>query len=359
MKWLLRSIPIVALVCVSCTTTTNTTVSPVSNSLAPTITGFSPDTVWTGKWLTIHGTDFGYNSYDIRVFIDTAFVEETDAEDTIMTVSVPEGARTGLIRVWAYEQTATSAKPVVVEYTFNPHSVNVTAPDGGSFSVPGTGMNNYHGVLRLFVGEIPFPIDSVFPNRIVSHVPHNSPGGTMTMSDSNGTYSAGSLTVTRPSSWTTLSQIYNYINVTETHYHYKYTNGQANLDSTWTTKASYAGQRDTNIAGIKFVRATTGLYYSAGPCQIAWDTIKQTAVASFGKYSYAPTTSTHSLDTEWQAGGQTQAAPLPVDDDIEFVLPGFGYQINEDSTNTQGLTIWQKVTSTTLTSGEYDIIFKH
>ncbi len=361
MKWLLRSIPIVALVCVSCTTTTNTTVSPVSNSLAPTITGFSPDTVWTGKWLTIHGTDFGYNSYDIRVFIDTAFVEETDAEDTIMTVSVPEGARTGLIRVWAYEQTATSAKPVVVEYTFNPHSVNVTAPDGGSFSVPGTGMNNYHGVLRLFVGEIPFPIDSVFPNRIVSHVPHNYPSGAITMSDSNGTYSdLGMLTVTRPSAWTTLSHIYNYINVTETHTRSGYVNGPANtFDSTWTTKASYAGQQDSNVTGIKFVRTSTGLQYSAPRFAITWDTISQTATVNFQKYSSIPSTPTHSLDTQWSAGYQPLSAPLPVDDNIEFVLPNFGYEIQEDSTDTQGLVNWQETTTTKVTSGEFDIILKH
>jgi hypothetical protein len=360
MKCLLLSITLLAVVCLSCSTTTNNTV--VGNSLAPTITRFTPDTVWTGKTLTIYGTNFSYDYFNVRVFIDTAQASVTDIEDTLVIVTVPEGARTGLIHVWSYEQTATSAKPVVVEYTFNPHPINDTVPIGASFSIPGTGMNNSHGVLRLFVGGIQFPIDSVFTDRIVSHVPANSASGAITMWDSNGTYNnLGTLTVTRPSAWTTLSQIYNYLNVTETHTRTGFTNGPANhIDSTWTTQVSYLGQHDTNIAGIKFARTTTGLQCNVGPYQIVWDTGSQTAVVAFVKYYYTPTTQTHSGDTIWYSeSGQTLPAPLPVDNNIEFVLPNFGYQINEDSTDTQGLVNWQEQTTTRVTSGEYDIIFKH
>jgi hypothetical protein len=281
----------------------------------------------------------------------------------MIIVTVPEGAQTGLIKVWSYEQTATSTKPVIVNYTFNPHSINDTLPDGATFSTPGTGINHFHGLLQLFVGGIQFPIDSVFPERIVSHVLHNSPGGSIYIYDSGGEFEVGSLTVTRPSAWTTLSQIYNYIFVTETHTRTGYTNGVANtIDSTWTTKVSYLGQHDTNVAGFKFVRTTTGLQGNVGPYQIVWDTGRQTASVALLKYSYMPTTPTHSGDTEWYDeyyGEQSLVAPLPVDNDIEFVLPGFGYQITEDSTDTQGLMIWQKITSTQVNSGEYDIIFKH
>jgi hypothetical protein len=344
-------------VCLSCSTTTNTI---VSNSLAPTITRFTPDTVWTGKTLTIYGTDFGYAYDGVRVWIDTAPASVTDVEDTMVTVTVPEGAWTGLIHVWSYEQTATSLRPVVVDYAFNPHAINDTVPDGGSFSVPGTGMNHSHGILRLFMGGIPFQIDTVFPDRIVSHVPHNCPSGALTMSDSDGTYYPGSLTVTRPSAWTTLSQIYNYMNVTETHNRTGYINGPAHtIDSTWTTKVSYAGQHDLNVAGIKFMRRTTGLQYNTPTYQIGWDTMSQTAYVTFSKSSSIPTTPTHTIDTQWYAGGSPLSAPLPVDNDIEFVVPGFGYQINEDSTDTQGLVSWQETTNTQVTSGEFDIILKH
>jgi hypothetical protein len=364
MKWLLRSFLLIAIAGISCSKTTNTTVAPVGYSLAPTITRFSPDTVWTFRTDTIYGTNFSYDYYNARVFIDTLQLSLAGSpEDTVVTVTLPEGAQTGLIHVWSYEQSATSLKPLVVKYTFNPHAINDTVPNGGSFSIPGTGLNNSHGLLRLFVGGIPFPIDSVFPNRIVSHTTHNSLSGTFTLSDSDGIYNnIGTLTVTYPSAWTTLSQIYNYITVTESHTRTGYTNGPVNtIDSTWTTTAYYAGQHDTNVAGINFARTPTGLQYSAGPVQIVWDTVNQTAAVTFVKYSYAPTTQTHSLDTEWYAGYSSSSlpAPLPVNDDILFDLPYFGYQITEDSTDTQGLVNWQEQTTARLTSGEFEIILKH
>src|SRR5579863_5995039 len=108
MKWLLRSISLLALAGVSCSAPNTTVV----NSLAPTITRFSPDTVWTLQPLTIYGTEFGYDYQGVRVTVDTSLAQITDVEDTLLTVSVPGGARTGFIHVWSYEQTATSARPV-------------------------------------------------------------------------------------------------------------------------------------------------------------------------------------------------------------------------------------------------------
>ena len=360
MKWLLRSILLVALVGVSCSTTTNSPVSYSQNSLAPTITRFSPDTVWTFKTLTIYGTNFGYDANDIRVFIDTVPVSITDVEDTMVTAKVPEGARTGLVRVWAYEQTAMSTKPVAVDYTFNPHPVNDTVAEGGSFSIPGIGMNHARGYLRLSVNGGNIPVDSVFPNRVVCHATPNCSSTPIWLVDSDGMHSCGTLYVTRTSAWGTLSEIWNRLTLTETHHRTGYVNGPSHsIDSTWTVKVYWDGQRDWNVHGGKFVRMSSQLIYDSPPFSINWDTVRQIAVVSLQQHSHT-TMGGHTFDTTWTAGDNNYLpAPLPVDGEFEFVLPNFQYQIQETFTDGQGLANWQEITNTQLTSGEFDIILKH
>ena len=367
----MRFIPLFFLVGLSCTTTTISPVSYVTNTdtltrtlkTTPTIAQFSPDTVWTFKTLTIRGTNFGYDAQGIRVLFDTARAIVTDAEDTVVTVTVPEGARTGLIHVWAYEQTATSIKPVVVQYTFNPHSVNDTISDGGSISIPGTGMDHARGHLRLYVGGNIFPIDSVLPDRIVFYVPSNCAAGALTLSDSIGTYNCGSLTMTRYSRWGTLSAIWNRITVKETHHRTGYTKGPAHtIDSTWTVNGYLDSQHDWDVRGNKFVRTTRGLTYNSPPLTITWDTLGQDAYVTF-RYSSSTSTQTHTFDTIWYGqSGNYLPAPLPVDGEYEFVLPlsYIQYSIQESFTDGQGLVSWQEQTTTTQpTSGEFDIILKH
>jgi IPT/TIG domain len=362
MKWLLRSVPIFALMLVACTTTNN----PVTNiynvdSTKPTITRFSPDTVWTFGNLTIYGTHFGYDGNDVHVTIDTTQVGVSTVNDTIMTLGyVPENTQTGFIRVATINGTTTSTKPVVVEYTFSPHTINDTLPIGASFSIPGTGMNHSHGQLRLQVAGVVYPIDSVFPNRIVSHVVANGLSGSVTIYDSSGSYSGGTLMVTRLSAWNTLSIIWDHVNVTETHTRTGYVNGPANtIDSTWKITATYLGQHDVNVSGVPFSKLQTGVLYTiAVPyLQIDWDTITQTA-----EVYYYPTSSSNTptltLDTTWDIYAYSLPAMLPVTNAIEFTLPNFSYRITEDSTDTQGLVSWQETTTTTLNSGSFDLILK-
>src|SRR5207237_7142240 len=135
--------PVVNSIVVDTTIVDTTIVKPN----APTITKFSPDTVWTLGTLTIHGTHFGFGN-DVYVAIDTVEADVLSVHDTIITVSVPEAAQTGLIRVATINGSTISAKPVVVKSTFTPHTINDTLPVGASFSIPGTGMNNFHGPLR-------------------------------------------------------------------------------------------------------------------------------------------------------------------------------------------------------------------
>ncbi len=359
MKWLLRSVPLFALLCVGCTT--NTIVNNyATDSTAPTITRFTPDTVWTFGPLTIYGTHFGYDPSDLFVTIDSIQAGTGSANDTIMTVSVPETAQTGLIRVATILGSTTSSKPVVVEYTFNPHAISDTLPIGASFSIPGTGMNHSHGQLRLTVADVLYPIDSVFPNRIVSHVVANGFSGTIYLYDSSGTYYPGTLIVARPSSWNTLSQIWDNVSVTETHTRTGYVNGPSNtIDSTWTTTATYHQQHDVNVSGIPFEWTQAGLYYAlAVPIlHITWDTVSQTASILYEPNS-SSMTSTHTVDTVWFMNDGGLPAMLPVTNAIEFVMPNFSYSITEDSTDTQGLVNWQESTYTSLVSGSFDLILK-
>ena len=288
-----------------------------------------------------------------------------------MTVTVPEYARTGLIHIREYEQSATSAQPVVVNATFHPDSLNDTIPIGSSFSIKGTGLNHYHGVLLLYVDGFLHPIDSLFPDRIVSHLIPTDYSGDLTVSDSGGAYDIGTFTVTRASAWKTLSEIWDHLTVTETHERVGYVNGPANpIDSIWKTTATYTGQRDTDIAGTLFERTASGLNYPPAPSiygydpiaafQMVWDTIHQTAQIRFQRYSSSPATPFHTADTTWSyfGGGENVPAPLPVDGDIEFTLPGIACQITEDSMDSQGLVNWEETTTGTVTSGAFDLILK-
>ncbi len=367
MKKLSRFVPcfisLIALTCASCSAPNTTT---VVNSLAPVITSFSPDTVWTFNNLTIHGANFGYDPQNVLVHIDTVLAQLQSTDDTVLTVAVPENARTGLVHVWSYEQTATSAKPLVVNYSFRPHTFSTdSVPEGGSFSIPGTGMNNYRGNLSLYLNETVLPIDSVFSNRIVSHVIPNCFSGGIAISDSAKGYFPGTLIVTRPSAWKTLSEIWDNLTIEEFHHRTGIDDGHP-IDSSWQTTVTYSRQIDSNIAGTPFARTAQGVDYSLTQpnntdnplVQITWDTVRQTAQVSFHKYSYIPTTTFHSGDTLWFENGDSREAFLPIDGDIEFSLPGFGYQINEDSTNASGIVNWQETTITTITSGSFNLIFK-
>jgi hypothetical protein len=372
MKWLLRSVPLFALVWVGCsasnTPVTDTTVidTTIVKPNAPTITKFSPDTVWTLGTLTIYGTHFGYGN-DVSVAIDTTQVRVSSTYDTVMTVNIPETAQTGLIHVGTINGRTTSTKPVVVENTFSPGTINDSLPIGASFSIPGTGMNHYHGQLRLTIAGVLYPIDSVFANRIVSHVVTNAFSGAVIVYDSSGSHNAGTLAVTRPSSWNTLSVIWDHLNVTETHTRTGYINGPSNpIDSTWEITATYLGQHDVNVSGVPFARTQTGLQYAAPDpaytnvplLSIAWDTVTQTATVSYLEYSSSET-ATLTLDTVWNSGTTNLSALLPVDNAIEFTFPYIGYQITEDSTDTQGLVNWQETTNyTALNSGSFHVILK-
>jgi IPT/TIG domain len=356
MKWLLRSVPLFAVMLVACTTTNN----PVVDTNAPTITRFTPDTVWTGGTLTIYGTHFGFGN-DVSVAIDTTQVRVSSTYDTVMTVNIPETAQTGLIHVGTINGRTTSTKPVVVENTFSPGTINDTLPIGASFSIPGTGMNHSHGLLLLTVAGIRYPIDSVFANRIVSHVVPYGLSGSVIISDSDRTYNGwGTLTVTRPSSWNTLSIIWDHVTVTETHTRFGYVNGPANpVDSTWKDTVMYLGQHDVNVSGVPFTRVSGALQYALAvpSLQITWDTGSQTATVFYEPTSSFNTT-TLTLDTTWDIYAYNLGAMLPVTNAIEFVMPNFYYQITEDSTDTQGLVNWQETTTATLNSGSFDLILK-
>ncbi|HZK75662.1 MAG TPA: IPT/TIG domain-containing protein [Candidatus Kapabacteria bacterium] len=354
MKWLLCSAPMFALFFASCSAPNNA----ASNPDAPVITRFTPDTAWTFQQITIYGDHFGYDPADIRVTIDTARAQVTSVDDTVMTVNVPEGARTGFIHVATINQSSSSANPVTVEYTFNPHNMDDTVPPGGSFSIPGTGMNDYHGTLHLSVSGIPYPIDSIFPDRVVSHLIAGGTSGDVTIWDSIRAFYPGPLFVTRPSPWKTLSEIWDNVLVTERHQLVTYINGAIYTDSTWQTTAAYSGQHDVNISGINFVTTNRGVSYgiTVPSLQLTWDTTTQTASIAFGIQADS-TTPSHILDTTWSASATNLPAFLPVDRAIEFVMPNFSYQITEEA-RTQGVVSWYETTTTTIISGSFDLILK-
>lgn len=262
MKRLFLTVPIFALLLASCSSPNNTT---VVNSTAPTITDFSPDTVWTLKPLTLHGSHFGYDAGDLYTTIGGVRVVYFDSlNDTVMTIYVPDSAQTGLIRIATMNGSSSSSKPVVVKHTFNPYSINDSIPIGAYFSIPGTGMKNYHGFVVLRVGSLVLPIDSIFDTRIVSHVISGGYSGPLTISDSSGTYYCGSLAIIRPSTWKTLSEIWDNIVLKETHYRAGFIDGPTvRIDSSWVDTVTYSGQHDINISNVPFVITGEILQYNS------------------------------------------------------------------------------------------------
>lgn len=369
MKFLLIFSLVLLVAFVSCTTTnspvTNTYVVDsffVRDSLAPKITSFSPDTVWTFGTLKIYGSHFGYNG-GVRVTIDTTEEVVTANVDTMITAYVQESTPTGIIHVSTVNGSSVSTKPVVVEQTFTPHAINDTLPIGASFSILGTGMNHYHGFLHLSVQGVPFPIDSVFPDRIVSHIVPSAVSGDVSIADSLGPYNnyLGTLTVTLPSAWNILSIIWDNVTVIETHQRIGYINGPANpIDSIWKDTVLYSGQRDDTVTGIPFIVTLQDLDYklSSPNLDVYWYPVSQAAYIYYRPESFSQS-ETHSIDTTWSAVSSGLPAPLPVTNDIEFAMPTYGYRITEDSTDLRGLVNWQETTTTAFLSGRFDLVFKH
>lgn len=93
---------------------------------------------------------------------------------------------------------------------------------------------------------------------------------------------------------------------------------------------------------------------------MTWDTVRQTAGLTFQlPESISPPSPTLRLDTVWNYSSANIASVLlPVDRDIEFTFPNFGYQITEDSSDEAGLIDWRESTTTTVLSGNFDLIFK-
>jgi hypothetical protein len=369
-----RSLPLIALLAVvelSCTTTNITNV--MSPGIAPTITRFSPDTAWTLQELTIHGTNFGYDAANVLVTIDTARASVEMADDTVIKVIVPEGARSGSIHVRTYEQTATSAKPITIQHTFNPHAFTDSLPEGAFFSIPGSGMNNYRGTLRVTLNGVVFPIDSIFPDRIVSHVPPNSYTGPLAISDSAASHNLGSLFIMLPSSWNTLSQIWDRMIFRAYHHLTGYINGPGNsIDSTWTDTVTIDRQIDMNIAGNLFAKTARGVSYSLAPgtpyydplLQINWDNVSQEATVTYYKHSLEQLSPYHTIDSLWDDAGESLPTSSSVNADIEFMMPNIRCQITETTTDSTGLVNLQSSTTlmklNNLTSaGSFDLILKH
>jgi hypothetical protein len=86
-----------------------------SGPKGPAITGFSVDTVWVGKIITISGSDFNTTVTENSVRIgNTAVTEIITASATSLTIKVPAGAVSGKVFVKANGKENASAKDLVI-----------------------------------------------------------------------------------------------------------------------------------------------------------------------------------------------------------------------------------------------------
>jgi hypothetical protein len=81
----------------------------------PAITGFSSDTVWIGKTITIHGTGFSTAAAENAIRIgNTAITDVMEATATSLTIKVPAGATSAKIFVSVNGKELSSSRELII-----------------------------------------------------------------------------------------------------------------------------------------------------------------------------------------------------------------------------------------------------
>jgi uncharacterized protein (TIGR03382 family) len=174
----------------------------VLSAAAPTLTAFSPTTIAPNGTLTLTGTNF---TGVTAVSIDGAMADWVSvSSDTELSVSLPQGAATGRIRVYNTRGSATSASDVTVLSAPKVTGFSPTSGAAGTVvTVTGTGFTGATGVRIGGLAAASFSVDNdtqltatVASGAITGTVQVSTPGGSGSSTGRFATQSAAVPTLT-------------------------------------------------------------------------------------------------------------------------------------------------------------------
>ncbi len=116
---------------------------PTAKPLAPTITSIVPDSAYVNDTITINGTNFDPDPFNMSVlFSGIEAFNIIEASTTAMRVKVPKGATSGLVTVTIAEQTSPGVNFKIL--TVIPTTITGIAPPNGYYgdtvTITGTGL---------------------------------------------------------------------------------------------------------------------------------------------------------------------------------------------------------------------------
>src|ERR1035437_6869315 len=163
--------------------------SGCGNSPTHTITGFSSVGASVGTQITIYGTGFDSNqSNNMVAFTGASPVAATSSSPTMIVVTVPSGATTGVILTstdGGPEVTSPTSFTVLPQPTFSPVSGSV----GTFITITGTNFDSTTPANNVVTfNGIPAPVISSSPTQIVTTVPAGATNGLITINVDGGTY---------------------------------------------------------------------------------------------------------------------------------------------------------------------------
>ena len=177
------------------TSSTNFTVTQP----APTITGFSPGSGPVGTAVSITGTNFSTTPAANGVtFFNNVAATVSAATTTSLTVTVPGGAATGVIKVTVGGQTATSSNNFTVT-TVPPPTITSVSPSsacvGTAVAITGTNFGATAAADTVSFNGTPAIVNSGNSTSISTTVPGGATSGTLTVTV-GGQSATGTFTVT-------------------------------------------------------------------------------------------------------------------------------------------------------------------
>jgi hypothetical protein len=153
-----------------------------------TITSFSPVGASAGTQITIYGTGFDSNpSNNLVAFTGAQPVPATSSSATMIVVTVPTGAATGVVMTstdGGPEITSPASFIVLAQPAFYPNSGSI----GTTITITGTNFDPTPTNNVVTFNGIPATVISSSPTQIVTTVPTGATNGPIVINVDGGTY---------------------------------------------------------------------------------------------------------------------------------------------------------------------------
>lgn len=156
--------------------------------LPPTVTTFSPEIGAAGTEIIIAGTNFSTSIEDNEVKFNETVAIVSEATETELTVTVPEGATTGKISVKVGNNTATSTSDFTVEF---PPKITSFVPTSGEIGtevvITGENFSATAADNEVKIGETSITVSAATTTSLTITIPNNAIGGKISVTTDSKT----------------------------------------------------------------------------------------------------------------------------------------------------------------------------